>query len=84
MKVCELMELLATCDAEAEVVLTNQPHYPLEHAVAGVVIRSEYRGKSGDNSDWDDAGPRDVLLIEGRWLRYGERAAWDRARPGRR
>lgn len=30
----------------------------------------------------EDVRPRNVLLIEGRWLRSGERVAWDRARLG--
>ena len=84
MKVRELMKLLERCDAEAEVVLANQPHYPIEHAVTGVVIREECRYEEPHYLYREDAEPRDVLLVEGRWLRYGEGAAWDRARPGRR
>jgi hypothetical protein len=76
MKVGELVELLRSFDADAEVVITTQPNYPMEHAVAGVAVRA--------NLPHEPAPPgtssKDVILVEGRWLRYGDLAAWDTAR----
>ena len=80
MKVSELIELLRSFDTEAEVVMTTQPNYPMEHAVGGVAIRANLPGEPAADEDTPGAAPSDVLLVEGRWLRYGDLAAWDMAR----
>ena len=82
MKVKELMELLAQCDADADVVVMEQPNYPIEHGLAGVATRGDCR-KSYEQRYAPDTTPNDVLLVEGPWLRYGEAAAWDAARRRR-
>jgi hypothetical protein len=83
MKVNELIELLRSFDGEAEVVLSTQPNYPMEHAVAGITDRATLRDAPQVSQIWHEtvgAAPNDVILIEGRWLRYGDLAAWDAVR----
>jgi len=80
MKVSELIELLRGFDTDAEVVITTQPNYPMEHAVAGVALRANLHSDPAPDSDPPAASPGDVILVEGRWLRYGDLAAWDAAR----
>jgi hypothetical protein len=80
MKVRELIELLGGFDEEAEVVLTTQANYPMEHTVSGVARRADIFEQPGLHRQARDSAPNDVLLVEGRWLRYGDLAAWDAAR----
>jgi hypothetical protein len=80
MKVNELIELLSSFDGEAEVVLTTQPNYPMEHTVSGVARRADLADQPGRCRDGPGSAPSDVLLVEGKWLRYGDLAAWDAAR----
>ena len=80
MKVSELIELLRGFDTDAEVVIMTQPNYPMEHAVAGVAPRARLHGDPAPGSDPPAASQSDVILVEGRWLRYGDLAAWDTAR----
>jgi hypothetical protein len=79
MKVRELIELLGGFDEEAEVVLTTQPNYPMEHTVSGVARRADLFEQAGSQRQTRDSAPNDVLLVEGRWLRYGDLSAWDAA-----
>jgi hypothetical protein len=71
---------LTRCDAEADVVLMTQPSYPQEHALAGVAIREDCHEESDDRRDEPGAASGDVVLVEGRWLRYGTVVAWAAAR----
>ena len=80
MKVSQLIELLSGFDADAEVVLTTQPNYPMEHTVSGVARRADLGDQPEHRRDGPGSAPNDVLLVEGRWLRYGDLAAWDAAR----
>ena len=80
MKVSELIELLGGFDADAEVVITTQPNYPMEHAVAGVALRANLGDAQELDRDALRAAPNDVILVEGGWLRYGVPSAWDTAR----
>ncbi|HEX2685020.1 MAG TPA: hypothetical protein VHN14_00300 [Kofleriaceae bacterium] len=77
----ELIKLLSHCDADAEVVLTTQPNYPMEHTVSGIALRADLGDQAGQQREAAGSAPNDVLLVEGRWLRYGDLAAWDAARP---
>lgn len=82
MKVSELIELLRGFDADAEVVITTRPNEPMEHALAGVATRGSFDPhlQAPAAPDPQGAAPSDVILVEGRWLRYGALAAWDTAR----
>lgn len=80
MKVSELIELLRCFDADAEVVLTTGSNYPMEHTVSGVVLRADLSNRPGLGRQALGSAPNDVLLVEGRWLRFGDLAAWDCAR----
>ncbi|HEU4730242.1 MAG TPA: hypothetical protein VFT22_20235 [Kofleriaceae bacterium] len=80
MTVGELVELLRGFDPGAEVVITTQPNYPMEHAIAGVAVRANLSGESESLHQPEGAAKTDVILVEGKWLRYGDLAAWDSAR----
>lgn len=79
MKVRELMERLGRQDPDAEVCMVSQPSWPIEHAVAGVAVRSDLFDadvEPGTERYADGASASDVVLVEGAWLRYGHRTAW--------
>jgi hypothetical protein len=80
MTVHELIEALKKLDGSANVILCEQPRYPVEHRLAGVVRRASCVGEHDGLRC--DAGrtPSDVLLVEGEWLGYGEGGAWRAAR----
>jgi hypothetical protein len=86
MTVEELMTILEDMDPDAEVVMVFQENWPLEYALGGVALRSDAEGRSDDERDPDapprsrrpdDGAPNDVILVEGRHLRYGNRNAWE-------
>jgi hypothetical protein len=82
MKVNELIKILENCDPNAEVVLATQPTYPMEYALTGITVRERMvDGEPLEDDEWTE-GRRgnDVLLVEGRHLRYGDREAWDNPR----
>jgi hypothetical protein len=86
MKVRDLVMLLQTCDPDAEVSLNVQPNWPLEHAIAGIAVREDCE-KSEDGAGRDARDGKhadDILIVEGRWLRYGERGAWKQLRRAAR
>jgi hypothetical protein len=81
MTVGELIELLQDKDPNAKVFVMMQENWPFECGVHGVVDRLEM----GEFDDEDDAplsdgngqkAPTDVFIVEGRQVRYGNRAAW--------
>jgi len=80
MKVKELIEVLESCDAEAEVVIMSQPNYPMEHGLLGVALREDCHDGADEPRYETDTAPSDVVLVEGAWLRYGNSAAWGAAR----
>ncbi len=75
MLVKELMERLAECDPDANVMIAVQPTYPFENSVKGVVVREDFFNKDDDELD-DGKKLNDVLILEGNQLRYGTRQAW--------
>jgi hypothetical protein len=84
MKVKELIEFLADCDAEAHVILAIQRRWPLEYEIAGLAIREECRDDAGHIHTDAGRAPNDVILVPGQQLGYGEREAWDVAARDRR
>jgi hypothetical protein len=83
MKVRDLMKLLEEQDLDAEVCMVTQPNWPMEHAVAGVAIRSDMFDDDLEPATEeypDGTSANDVVLVEGTWLRYGRRTAWQAAR----
>lgn len=87
MTVGELIELLQQYDEDAEVKSMQQPSWPFEYSIAGVVSRDEFRGRDEDE-DHDTKGyaeagteydekPSDVFILEGTQLCYGSKSAWD-------
>jgi hypothetical protein len=87
MKVKDLIALLENCDPEANVVLTTGSSYPMEHDISGLVTRPECRATAWDRGEpyAEQAGTgSDIVLLEGPWLRYGNRVAWHATRCGPR
>ncbi|MDX2023261.1 MAG: hypothetical protein SF187_23710 [Deltaproteobacteria bacterium] len=90
MRVKELIEILEDQDPNAEVLTISQKSWPFEYEVAGVTARREVRRaereENGEEDDNDAAdaeedrrertAPTDVLIVEGKQLRYGSKAAW--------
>jgi hypothetical protein len=72
MNVRDLIEMLQDYDEDAEVFIMEQPNWPFEYSVIGVISRSEFE-KDEDN----DKDSNDVFLLEGRQLRYGNKNAWN-------
>ncbi len=77
MKVKDLLRILSEMDPNADVLIAAQPSHPMEYAVGGVALRSDFAGEEVERGR---GNPEDVLLLEGTWLRYGWRDAWDHAR----
>ena len=78
MKVSQLVDILNDCDPDANVILAEQPNWPLEHALEGIAVREEF--SLDDRAD--GRRPNDVILLEGRQLRYGSRDAWSNPTRG--
>lgn len=80
MKVNELIKILKDCDPNAEVLMVSQPNYPFEYAVDGLVVREEMVDEEDEGTWGDGCRGNDVLLLEGKQLRYGDREAWAHSR----
>jgi hypothetical protein len=82
MTVQQLIELLKREDQDAEVMLAQQPSWPFEYSVRGVVARREFDEPEDDECRGPDDNRRenDVFIVEGSQLRYGHRDAFDAAR----
>jgi len=82
MTVAELIEELEQHDENAEVILVTQENWPFENALRGVTCRNaihpddEEGNGGGDFDGMDNAGPNDVILVEGGQLRYTTKAWW--------
>jgi hypothetical protein len=75
MKVKQLIELLAGCDAEANVVCTLQPRWPIEYDLVGVTTRDECRDDLGHTRTGAGQAGNDVILVPGEQIGYGESEA---------
>jgi len=73
MTVRDLITILETMNPEANVLLAVQEQWPFEHSLQNVLQRSDF-----SEADDDECSADDVLLVEGRQLRYGDKAAWYR------
>ena len=84
MKVRELMKFLEMQDPEAEVCMVTQPNWPLEYSLAGAAVRHDLLDEDVDPTKpvryADGAASNDVVLVEGKWLRYGLKTAWKAVR----
>lgn len=72
MNVRDLIEMLQDYDEDAEVFIMEQPNWPFEYSVIGVISRSEF-----EKDEEDDKDSNDVFILEGRQLRYGNKNAWN-------
>ena len=77
MKVKDLLQVLSGVDPDANVLIAAQPTYPIEYALVGVAVRSDFCGEDDDPAS---GSPTDVLLVEGSFARYGSRDVWSSAR----
>jgi hypothetical protein len=82
MTVRELMERLEDMDPDAEVRLQTQQNYPHQHAVLGVCDSAELHDDEDECEEEEEGdageGPRSVVyIVEGSWLGYGLKSAWD-------
>jgi hypothetical protein len=86
MKVKSLVELLMTCDPEAEVMLAVQQHSPIEAGLKGIALRKEFRPplapwkREARLERGTGETESDVLLVQGEHLRYTSYDPWDLAR----
>ena len=69
MTVQELIDILEGYESDAQVMFASQPTWPFEYSIADVVERADF--EEGDKSTGADR--RDVILIEGEQLRYGNK-----------
>jgi len=80
MTVGELIEYLEQYDRDAQVLLMEQPGWPFEYSINGVVSREEIINQEPDEDRaelGDGEEINDVFLLEGTQLRYGSKKAWD-------
>lgn len=79
-----LEDLRAELGADCEVRLMTQENWPFENAIHGVT--SSLRFGEDAEEDPDDRDPEDqelppiAYIVEGKQLKYGDKAAWDAAR----
>ena len=83
MTVRELIEYLEQFDEDAQVLIMEQPSWPFEYSIDGVITREELieRRKEEDDGTAEELGygmdKTDVFLVEGTQLRYGDKNAWN-------
>ena len=83
MTVRELIEYLEQFDEDAQVLIMEQPSWPFEYSIDGVITREELieRRKEEDDGTAEELGDgmnkNDVFLVEGTQLRYGDKNAWN-------
>jgi len=78
MKVRELIEELQCLDQEAEVLIAEQPNWPFEYSIDGVVTREMAMMYSDEDEQLSpNTSMSDVFLLEGTQLRYASKRLWD-------
>ncbi len=79
MKVAELMEILEDMEPDAEVCSGVNENWPHESEIVTVVLREDMAiAAQGDEPSCyaEDAGPSDVFIVEGNWLRQVSKLMW--------
>ena len=89
MTVGELIEILEGFDPEAAVYILEQPQWPFEYSIKGVLARNDFTEVDPEAANYasedrwsarEDSLPgSDVFILEGSQLRYGNSKAWDAA-----
>ena len=82
MTISELIERLTEYSdiygGDTEVCSMQQPSWPLEYAIGGLVSSEEmYANDDDDDDDEDDDSAVKVFILEGTQLGYGYSRAWD-------
>jgi hypothetical protein len=81
MIVSELIEMLQELDPDANVLIMAQQNWPFENGVSHVMTREDMLRSNEDDEDVvyeNGTSATDVFIVEGRQLRYGSKAAWNR------
>ena len=70
-----LIEYRDVLGGDTEVRTMQQPSWPFEYSIEGLVSTDEMR--SEDNDEDDSEAETKVFILEGTQLCYGSRSAWD-------
>ena len=83
MTVAELMYELEQYDENLEIRLMEQPSWPFEYAINGLVDRATVQRCDGEDGEPDRDPAADkksdnvVFILEGNQLCYGDKNAWN-------
>ena len=73
-----LIEYRDVLGGDTEVRTMQQPSWPFEYSIEGLVSTDEMRSEDDDTDDSDDSeAETKVFILEGTQLCYGSRSAWD-------
>lgn len=73
-----LIEYRDVLGGDTEVRSMQQPSWPFEYSIDGLVSTDEMRSEDDDSDDSEDSGTKTkVFILEGTQLCYGSKAAWD-------
>lgn len=78
MIVSELIEMLQELDPDANVLIMAQQNWPFENGVSHVTTREDMLRSNEDVVYENGTSATDVFIVEGRQLRFGSKAAWNR------
>jgi hypothetical protein len=70
-----LIEYRDVLGGDTEVRSMQQPSWPFEYSIEGLVSTDEMR--SEDDDDDDSEAETKVFILEGTQLCYGSKSAWD-------
>ena len=65
---------------DTEIRLMTQQNWPFENDVVGLVSTEEIATADNEEDDFDPDNDEFVYIVEGRQIKYGDKAAWDAAR----
>jgi hypothetical protein len=71
-----LIEYRDVLGGDTEVRTMQQPSWPFEYSIEGLVSTDEMRSEDDDDEDDSEAETK-VFILEGTQLCYGSKSAWD-------
>lgn len=72
-----LIEYRDVLGGDTEVRTMQQPSWPFEYSIEGLVSTDEMRPEDNDEDDSETETETKVFILEGTQLCYGSRSAWD-------
>lgn len=72
----QLIEYRDVLGGDTEVRTMQQPSWPFEYSIEGLVSTDEMRSEDDDDEDDSEAETK-VFILEGTQLCYGSKSAWD-------